>query len=137
MEKETVIKIGKESKMVEVDLEDNSLDELDLDEGTHLDYQVWLLGRGEYGDPTDFEYMVDNYDTEEEAYKCADFFKDHNLSIIKNKDPEFFIPADVWQVDVVVEMILVDDATDEDVENIDSDVVCTKEVKSRISDIDT
>lgn len=137
MLEETVIKIGKDSKMVEVDLEDNSLDEVELDEGTHLDYQIWLLGRGEHGDVTDFEYLIDNYDTEEEAYKCAEFFKEHNLNVIKNKDSEFFIPADVWEVDVVVETILVDDVTHEDIEFIDSDKVCTKEVKSRIGDIDT
>ena len=118
---ETVIKLSGNMKEIEIDQVSDSDDLEDLDatdEDEKVTYQVWLLGRDENDDVTDFEYCIDEYELVEEAIKCWKFFAENDIKIIKNKDDEFFIPADVKSVDLVIEEVATDEDGNEECFNI-------------------
>jgi len=105
--------------LVEANEEDfTDVEELDADTNEKVVYQVWLLGRGEFDDVNDFTYLIDDYNDVEEAIKCWNFFNENEISLIKNKDENFFIPADIYSVDLVVEEVAVDEDGNEECFNI-------------------
>lgn len=105
--------------LVEANEEDfTDVDELDADTNEKVVYQVWLLGRGEFGDVNEFTYLIDDYNDVEEAIKCYNFFAENEISLIKNRDENFYIPADVYSVDLVIEEVAVDEDGNEECFNI-------------------
>jgi len=92
----------------EIDLELSDTSEADIS------YEVWLIcwNNTTESDPRyliSLQYLIDTFDTREEAIKCADFFSDEdNIKLIKNKDHEFEVPTNVTasiEVDVISEDI--------------------------------
>ena len=122
---DTVIKLSGKMREVEIDpiLEDedlenietndfvdNELEDLDAETTEKITYEVWLLGRGEYDEVNEFTYLIDgDYTDVNEALKCYNFIKENGIQIIKNKDENFYIPADVYSVDLVVEEVAQED----------------------------
>ena len=121
---EVVLKLSGKMREIEIDpvsddenlVDTDELDDVDSDE--KVVYQVWLLGRGEFDDCTGFDYCIDEYDDVNEAIKCWDFFTENEISVIKNRDENFFIPADVYSVDLLVEEVAVDEDGNEECFNI-------------------
>lgn len=120
---DVVLKVSGKMREIEIDpiSDDEDLvdtDELDADTAEKVVYQVWLLGRGEFDDYTGFDYCIDEYDEVNEAIKCYDFFTENEISVIKNRDENFYIPADVYSVDLLVEEVAVDEDGNEECFNI-------------------
>lgn len=46
----------------------------EIPEDTEVFYTVWALGHNNNGDPTDSEYVIGEFDTPDEAIKCAKAF---------------------------------------------------------------
>ena len=102
--------ISEDENITAEDFADADSADLDVADEEKIIYEVWLLGRGENDEVNEFEYLVDgDYTDVNEALKCYDFFKENGIEAIKNKDENFFIPADVYSVDLVVEEVVVDD----------------------------
>ena len=92
------------------DFADDDLENLDAETTEKITYEVWLLGRGEYDEVNEFGYLVDgDYTDVNEALKCYNFIKENGIQVIKNKDEDFYIPADVYSVDLVVEEVVADE----------------------------
>lgn len=96
----------------DLDLDDTSLDDIEL-ANTRFEYQVWLLGYTKEDNWTGWDYMIDTFDTAGEAEKCFDFFKEEGISLIKNKDTQFKIPADVDKIVMQLEVQLIDEQEEE------------------------
>lgn len=92
------------------DFADDDLEDLDVADEEKITYEVWLLGRGENDEVNEFEYLIDgDYTDVNEALKCYNFIKENGIQVIKNKDEDFYIPADVYSVDLVVEEVAHED----------------------------
>ena len=92
------------------DFADADSADLDVADEEKITYEVWLLGRGENDEVNEFEYLIDGeYTDVNEALKCYNFFKENGIEAIKNRDESFYIPADVYSVDLVVEEVAADE----------------------------